>query len=297
MLATLVQAPFDRPGWIFEEKYDGYRILAYKESEVVTLLSRNGKDRTGSYAAIAEAIGRIRARTLLLDGEMVVFDRHRVSRFQLLQQGGQALYATFDCLYRNGSDLRDQPLSARRAILEEVLPKTGTIFVSRRLADNGLEAYRAAKRHGYEGMVAKNLSSIYQEGRSRDWLKVKVHQEEEFVIVGYTAPSGSRKHLGALLLGAYEVTKLRYVGKVGTGFSEKTLLNLSRLLRPLVTENPGITELPKQRGLTFVKPQLVAQIAFEEWTADKKLRQPVFLGLRDDKKADEVQLPAVLGGS
>lgn len=297
MLATLVQAPFDRPGWIFEEKYDGYRILAYKESEVVTLLSRNGKDRTGSYPAIAEAIGRIRARTLLVDGEMVVFDRHRVSRFQLLQQGGQALYATFDCLYRNGSDLRDQPLSARRAILEEVLPKTGTLFVSRRLADSGLEAYRAAKRHGYEGMVAKNLSSSYQEGRSRDWLKVKVHQEEEFVIVGYTAPSGSRKHLGALLLGAYEGTKLRYVGKVGTGFSEKTLLDLSRLLRPLVTENPGIRELPTQRGVTFVKPQLVAQIAFEEWTADKKLRQPVFLGLRDDKKADEVQLPAVLGGS
>lgn len=289
MLATLVQKPFHQPGWVYEEKYDGIRILAYKEGSKVTLMSRNAKDRTAGYAGIAAAVGQLPAETLLIDGEVVVFDRHRVSRFQLLQQGsGSAAYAVFDCLYCDGKDLRSQPLSARRAALEDVLRNGSPLMLSRRLAEDGLEAYRLAKEKGYEGLVAKDLASAYVEGRSKAWLKVKVHQEEEFIIVGYTAPEGSREHLGALLLGAYQGKELHYVGKVGTGFSRKTLADLWKALNPLSLKTPGVINPPREKAITYVRPKLVAQIAFEEWTADKKLRQPVYLGLRDDKDPRDV---------
>jgi bifunctional non-homologous end joining protein LigD len=293
MLATLVAKPFDEPGWIYEEKYDGYRILAYKEAEKVKLVSRNDKDRTADYPEIARAVARLSARTLLLDGEVVVFDAHKVSRFQLLQRGGaKAKYSVFDCLYRDGKDLRSQPLSNRRAALEEVVGRKGSvIFLSRRLAENGLEAYRDAKKRGFEGLVAKDMASPYVAGRSRSWRKVKVHQEDEFVIVGFTPPKGSRQHLGALLLGAHEKGKLQYVGKVGTGFTNKTLASLWKVLRPLVTEKKAVADPPGYRNAVYVRPELVAQISYQEWTADQKLRQPVFLGLRDDKDVREVTMP------
>jgi bifunctional non-homologous end joining protein LigD len=292
MLATLVSKPFEWLGWVYEEKYDGYRILAYKEGAKVTLLSRNDKDRTQGYAEIAAAIAALPARTLLLDGEVVAFDRHKVSRFQLLQQGRSAQYAVFDCLYKDGTDLRSKPLSERRKVLEAVIGDHSTLFVSRRLAADGLEAYRAAKRKGFEGIVAKDNSAPYVEGRSTKWLKVKVHQEEEFVVAGFTAPEGTRQYLGALILGAYDAqNRLRYVGKVGTGFTRSTLASLSRVLKPLIQKDSPLVAPPRERGLTFVKPKLVAQIAFQEWTADGKLRQPVYLGLRDDKKPQECLLP------
>jgi bifunctional non-homologous end joining protein LigD len=156
-----------------------------------------------------------------------------------------------------------------------------------------LDAYRVAQRKGYEGVVAKDESSPYVEGRSNKWLKFKVHQEDEFVIVGYTAPSGSRKHLGALLLGAYDRGKLQYVGKVGTGFSRSTLASLFRKFQPLVRKTPPLEDPPREKNVTYLAPRLVAQIAFGEWTNDRKLRQPVFLGLRDDKPPAEVTLPEV----
>lgn len=224
MLATLVPEPFDRPGWVYEEKYDGDRILAYKEGGHVRLLSRNEKDRTSSFPAIATAIANLRPATLLLDGEVVVFDKKGVSRFQLLQQGkGEPVYAVFDCLFREGKDLRHEPLPTRRAALEESIGRSKVLLASHRLAANGLEAFRLAKGHGYEGLVAKDLAAPYVEARSTRWLKVKVHQEDEFVIGGFTRPEGSREHFGALLLGAYHNGKLRYVGKVGTGFDRETL--------------------------------------------------------------------------
>jgi bifunctional non-homologous end joining protein LigD len=293
MLATLVDEPFHRPGWVYEEKYDGYRILAYKEGPRVTLLSRNAKDRTETFATVAAAIGRLRDRTLLLDGEVVAFDRKGVSRFQLLQRGDAPhVFAVFDCLYRAGRDLRRGPLAARRAELESVVRGgSPSILLSRRLAGNGLAAYRIARRRGYEGVVAKDAASPYEEGRSTRWLKVKVHQEEEFVIGGFTAPRGSRKHLGALLLGAYRGNELHFVGKVGAGFSEKTLASLSRMLRPLARSKPPFVDPPREKSATWVEPRLVAQVAFQEWTADQKLRQPVFLGIRDDKKPLAVVLP------
>jgi bifunctional non-homologous end joining protein LigD len=292
MLATLVKKPFHQPGWIYEEKYDGYRILAYKEGDRVTLISRNGNDRTATYASVARAVQQLRIRTLLLDGEVVAFDSKGISRFQLLQEGKASAYAVFDCLYNSGRDLRHEPLELRRPTAESVIGKTPVLMISHRLADNGLEAFRFAKRKGYEGIVAKDLSSAYIEGRSTKWLKVKVHQEDEFVIGGFTPPKGSRRYFGALLLGAYEGRNLRYVGKVGTGFKEETLASLYQKFKPLVQSKPPFVDPPREKDVTYLKPKLVAQISFQEWTADRKLRQPVFLGLRDDKRPEEVRLPA-----
>ncbi len=293
MLATLVGEPFDRAGWVYEEKYDGYRILAYKEGAQVTLLSRNGNDRTATFASIAGAIAKLRDVTVLLDGEVVAFDRKGVSRFQLLQRGDVShAFAVFDCLYRDGRDLRRENLSMRRLELEKTIGKTSKqLFASARLSENGLEAYRIAMRKGLEGLVAKHSASHYEEGRSRQWLKVKVHQEEEFVIAGFTAPQGSRQHIGALLLGAYAGEDLHFVGKVGTGFSEQMLADLARTFRPLVRPAASFVDPPREKKLTWLEPQLVAQIAFAEWTSDRKLRQPVFLGLRDDKDPRDCILP------
>jgi bifunctional non-homologous end joining protein LigD len=292
MLATLVDEPFHRPGWVYEEKYDGYRILAYKEEKRVSLLSRNGKDRTESFAAVAKAVATLRDRTLLLDGEAVAFDKRLVSRFQLLQQGEvPVIFAVFDCLYRNGRDLREKPLRTRRAILETAIGETDRLFASRRLGPDGLEAFRLARKKGFEGMVAKNGASVYVERRSTEWLKVKVNQEEEFVIGGYTPPAGTRTHFGALLLGAYRGADLRYVGSVGTGYTQKTLASLHRCFQPLVRKTPPFVDPPRIKGATWLAPKLVAQVAFHEWTDEAKLRQPVFLGLRDDKRPDEVVLP------
>jgi bifunctional non-homologous end joining protein LigD len=296
MLATLVPRPFDTPGWVYEEKYDGFRILAYKEGASVSLLSRNGKDRNQSYPDIAATIAKLPDRTLLLDGEVVAFDGHRVSRFQLLQEGKvPPVYGVFDCLYQNGHDLRAEPLSTRRGLMEAAIRGSERLFPSHRLAENGLEAFRVAKTKGYEGMVAKDLTSPYIEGRSRKWLKCKVHQEDEFVIGGYTRPEGSRTHFGALLLGAYQRGQLHYVGKVGTGFDRKLLASLFQKFQPLIRKQPSFVAPPAEKGVTYLAPQLVAQIAYEELTADKKLRQPVFLGLRDDKSAKECYFPGETG--
>lgn len=292
MLATLVREPFDKKGWVYEEKYDGYRILAYKEGERVELLSRNSIDRLSRFPGIAEAIRSLRPSTLLLDGEVVAFDRKTVSRFQLLQQGKDELvYAVFDCLYVNGNDLRREPLPVRRAAMEQSLGSSRILLASRRLNENGLQAYRLAQRKGLEGLVAKDLSSAYVEGRSKSWLKVKVHQEDEFVIGGFTAPSGSRKYFGALLLGAYEKDKLHFAGKVGTGFNEKSLAMLHKKFRPLQRKQSAFVDYARGKGVTFLAPRLVAQIAYQELTADSKLRQPVFLGLRDDKAPEDVSMP------
>ncbi len=290
MLATLVDAPFTRANWIFEEKYDGVRMLAYKEDSRVKLVSRNNIDRSDRYPRIAEAVGKLNADTLLLDGEVVVFDSKRVSRFQLLQQGkGKPQYAMFDCLYYNGEDLRCEPLSHRREILESVSPIPANLLLSAHLALDGLKAFKIARQRGYEGIVAKNLASYYQSRRSHDWLKVKVHHEQEFVIAGFTKPKGSRTDFGALLLGFYNGKGFHYAGKVGTGFDDETLSALRRAFRPLIQHKSPFVEKVPERDATFLKPRLVAQISFTEWTDDNKLRHPVYLGLRDDKKPTEVR--------
>ncbi len=293
MLATLVDGPVERPGWVYEEKYDGIRILAYKEGAEVTLCTRNAKDRTAGFRAIADDVARLRPRTLLLDGEVVGFDPGHVSRFQLLQQGeADLMYAVFDCLWVDGRDLRDRPLVQRRATLERAVAGARLCVLARRLGDRGRAAYTLAKRRGLEGIVAKDGASPYVAGRSTSWLKVKVHQEEELVIGGYTSPRGARKYLGALLLGAYDGDgKLRYVGKVGSGFTGATLAALYAKFQPLVRQTPAFVDVPRITSAVWLRPSLVAQVAFHEWTADLKLRQPVFLGLRDDKSPRECRLP------
>lgn len=284
MLATLVDSPFTRPNWIFEEKYDGVRMLTYKEGSRVSLISRNGIDRTGRYPAIAAAIAKFKQDTLLFDGEVVVFDKSGISRFQLLQQGKKgAEYAIFDCLYCNGKDLRREPLSARRKILEKISFIDYPILLSAKLSDHGVKAYQIAGKRGFEGIVGKDLSSTYVSRRSSAWLKVKIHHEQEFLIAGYTKPSGSRIDFGALLLGVYGDKGLEYVGKVGTGFNHKTLQTLFHKMRRLSQRRSPFVGTPRERDVTFVKPKLVAQISFTEWTDDGKLRHPVYLGLRDDK--------------
>jgi bifunctional non-homologous end joining protein LigD len=289
MLATLVDTPFTKAGWVFEEKYDGVRILAYKEGSDVTLISRNAIDRTSRYPEIAAAVKKLSPETLLLDGEIVVFDAKNVSRFQLLQQGrGQPQYAIFDCLYLNGNDLRKKALSVRRKALESVVKPSSLLRQSARLATDGLEAFQIASRRGLEGIVGKDQTSPYIERRSADWLKVKVHHQDEFVIGGFTKPTGARQHFGALLLGFHSKGKLVYAGKVGTGFDEKTLALLHRKFQRLRRiKSPFASEI-RERGITFLAPILVGQVSFTEWTKDGKLRHPVYLGLRDDKEPTDV---------
>ncbi len=292
MLATLVDKPFHLPGWIYEEKYDGVRILAYKEGPRISLVTRNGIVRTDRYPEVAAAVSKLQPQTLLLDGEVVVFDKRNVSHFQLLQQGkGPVKYAVFDCLYLNGKDSRSAPLRERRETLTQLLRAggTGTIELSEQLAANGLKAFEVATKRKLEGLVAKNLESRYVEKRSREWLKVKVNRESEFVIGGYTKPGGSRQYLGALLLGVYEGNKLRYAGKVGTGFDTETLRRLSDELKKLRQDKSPFADQVREKTATFVRPKLVAQIAYTEWTKDGRLRHPAFLGLRDDKAPQEVR--------
>jgi bifunctional non-homologous end joining protein LigD len=291
MLATRVDEPVHRRGWVYEEKYDGYRILAYKEGGKVTFLSRTGNDLTRRFADVARAVAKLRARTAVLDGEVVAFDDDLVSRFQLLQQGKvPLLYAVFDCLWLDGRDLRREPLPVRRAAFERLIEGSERLFPSRRLAADGLVAHRQAVRSGYEGLLAKDPTAAYVSGRTRRWLKVKVQREEEFVVGGFTAPAGTRTHLGALLLGAYAGRDLLYVGRVGTGFTQRVLAAVHGLLRPLVRPSPPFADPPRLRGVTWVEPRLVAQVSFQEWTHDRQLRAPVFLGLRDDKDPREVRL-------
>jgi bifunctional non-homologous end joining protein LigD len=200
-------------------------------------------------------------------------------------------------LFCNGKDLRRETLASRQAVLAKAMVSNKRLLIARRLAANGLVAFRAAQRRGFEGLVAKDLSSPYVAGRSKAWLKVKVHQEDEFVVAGFTRPEGSRQHFGALLLAAYKNGKLRYVGKVGTGFDQRTLSELHERFRPLTRQESALADPPREKGIRFLAPRLVAQVAFQEWTDDGKLRQPVFLGLRDDKRPQEVVLPDKRSGA
>jgi len=289
MLATLTDVPFRRPGWVNEEKYDGYRALAYKTGKSVRLYSRNAIDRTADFPAIAEALGRLRG-DFVLDGEIVALDAAGVSRFQKLQRrelGDRAriLYAVFDCLAAAGKSLLSRSLVERRKALEAIVPaRAGLIRRSRRLSADGIEAFAEARAQGWEGIVSKQETAPYEAGsRSRNWLKVKLRRESEFVIGGFTDPGGSRAHFGALLVGLFDGEKLRYAGKVGTGYSQKILADVSRKLH--ATPAMPFLVRPNEKGAHWVKPELVAQIGFTEWTEDGKLRHPTFLGLRSDKAA------------
>jgi bifunctional non-homologous end joining protein LigD len=295
MLATLSKDAALGREWIFEEKYDGIRAIAEKKRDRVKLWSRTGQDLTEAFGEIVEAIRRLPDDDLALDGELVIFDRAGVSRFQLLQRRGidprmRPVYVVFDLLRSRGRDLTRSPVEERRARLLELLPKrAGPLMPSRQLRATGAAALATAREKGWEGVIAKLRGSPYEPGRrSRAWRKVKVRGESEFVIGGYTRPQGSRKELGALLVGLFDGPALRYVGKVGTGYTEDTLRDLGAKLRDRRVERAPFEPAPRIRDATWVRPDLVAQLAYQEWTADGKLRQPAFLGLRSDKKPKEV---------
>jgi len=287
MLATLSTAIPTGPGWVFEEKYDGIRALAYRTNKKVRLWSRNALDLTAGFPDIASAVAALPGGDLVLDGELVVFDTKGVSRFQLLQRrgaGGPSEYAVFDLLEQDGVSLLKRPLNERRAALEALVDRRPALRLSRRMGKSGASAYATARKKGWEGIIAKAETSTYEPGvRSGAWLKVKVRRQSEFVIGGFTAPAGSRAHLGALLVGLYDGSRLRYTGKVGSGYTGDSLEDLAARLGPIRTDASPFADAPRMKDATWVKPKLVAQVAFAEWTADGKLRQPVFLGLRRDK--------------
>jgi len=275
--------------WVFQEKYDGIRLLAFRDGERVRLFSRNLIDRTPSWPHLALAIGALPGGDLVLDGEVFAFDKMRVSRFQLLQQRAHPTFAAFDLPIVGGRSLMRRPLAHRREALEALLRSaTAPIRISRRLKGGGERAYRTAQEREWEGIIAKRVDSTYQPGvRSPDWLKVKVRHESEFVIGGWTPPTGARSDFGALLVGLFDGTRLRFTGKVGTGFTQATLATLGAKLTRLETTTTPFDPAPMLRGAHWARPRLVAQIAYAEWTADGKLRQPAFLGLRTDKDPTE----------
>jgi bifunctional non-homologous end joining protein LigD len=295
MLATLSPDIVEGPGWVFEEKYDGIRALAVRQrGHPVGLWSRMLQDLTAGFPHIVAAVAALPDGDLTLDGELVALDESGVSRFQLLQRRGTAgasatRYAVFDLLVLDGRSIAARPLAERRPALERLIPKgSGPLFLSRRLVRDGKAAYREAKRAGWEGIIAKDERSPYEPNtRSIAWRKVKVRKESEFVIGGFTPPKGGREHFGALLVGLYRGRALRFVGKVGTGFTHETLGTLATKLDRLRTERAPFDPAPRVAGAVWVRPKLVAQLAYAEWTADDKLRQPAFLGLRIDKDPSE----------
>ena len=291
MKATLTKSYFSDPDWIFEPKLDGIRCLAFKSGKKVKLLSRNKLDLTGSYPAIVEALARQKA-DFVLDGEVAAFAKGKTS-FGLLQQARRQLvpviYFVFDVPHLEGKDLRKRPLLERKEALAGAIDFVEPLHFVEHIEEEGEAYYEAACKKGLEGVIAKRALSTYSGARSKDWLKFKCSNQQEFVIVGFTDPQGARAGFGALLVGYYEDGELRYAGKVGTGFDSRTLLDLRRKLDALEVERSHFTErgLPR-KGAHWVRPKLVAQIAFAEWTTDGRLRHPAFLGLRMDKKPKQV---------
>jgi bifunctional non-homologous end joining protein LigD len=293
MKAVLSDQPFSDPDWIFERKLDGIRCIGIKDASGVSLMSRTAHRMNEQFPEIAEALERESASDFIVDGEVVAF-RNGVTSFERLQQRHRKrvpvfLYV-FDIPRLEGEDLRPLPLRERKARLRKALQFGGPIrFNPHRKGEHGEELYREACRKGLEGVIAKRADSPYTGKRSRDWLKLKCHAEQELVIGGFTAPKGSRTEFGALLVGYNEDGVLRYAGKVGTGFDQATLRELGSRMRELEQdESPFAPFKPIPPGTRWVRPELVAQIAFQEWTRDGRLRQPRYLGLREDKAAEDV---------
>jgi bifunctional non-homologous end joining protein LigD len=293
MLATLTDAPFDDPGWVFEEKWDGFRMVAEIEGGKVTLYSRNGTVVSDRYKPVTAALGAI-GHDAVIDGELVALDRHGVSRFQLLQnalRGAADLrYCVFDIMVLDGEDLRGLPLTERKQRLRAILPVNDLLVFSEHRAEHGKRYFKEAGRKGLEGIMAKRADSPYASGaRSRDWLKIKVGKRQEVVIVGFTAPRRSRQYFGSLVMAVRDGREWRYVGHVGTGFSEAALADIHGKLSSLTTATPPLEGRIKDEAVTtWVRPRLVAEVRFTEWTTAGEMRHPAFLGLREDKRPEQV---------
>ena len=291
MKAVLTDDRFSGDGWIFERKLDGIRCLATKADQQVWLRSRNDLSLDGRFPEVVQAHADDPATDLVIDGEVVAFAGSQTS-FERLQQRGERpvaiFFYVFDLLHLAGHDTTALPLRARKALLRHALAWHGPLRLSSHRNHDGEAYFREACEKGWEGLIAKRADAPYTHGRSRDWLKFKCSAEQELVIGGFTAPRGSRTDLGALLLGHFEDGRLRYAGKVGTGFTQATLRDLAGRLGPLTRADSPFADPVPERHVTWVEPELVAQIGFSEWTRDGRLRHPRFLGLRDDKAAAEV---------
>lgn len=293
MKALLTRRPFSDPAWIFERKLDGIRCIAVRREGAVQLLSRNDLQMNDRYPEIATALaGAGSGPDCALDGEVVAFQGSVTSFARLAERRRHPVavyYYVFDLLWLAGQDLRALPLLTRKRLLRRLGLRDPLRLTPHRNAD-GQAAFRTACRKRWEGVVAKRLDSRYAATRSQNWLKLKCEQGQELVIGGFTAPRGSRTEFGALLLGYYESGALRYAGKVGTGFDTATLHELGALLGRLRTPSASFADAAaiRERNVSWVRPELVAQVAFTEWTGHGRLRHPRFLGLRQDKSASKV---------
>ena len=293
MKAILERQSFSDPGWIFERKLDGIRCLGIRAGSETRMLSRNDLDLGGRYPEVRNALAAQAGDRFAVDGEIVAFEGSQTSFARLAQRGRRPVavfFYVFDLLWLDGYDLRGLELRSRKRLLRTALTFEGPLRLTPHRNRDGEAMFTDACRKGWEGVIAKRADSPYRETRSRDWRKFKCEAGQELVIGGYTTPQGSRSDFGALLVGYFTDGRLRYAGKVGTGFDQATLSSLGERLRGLRRETPRFAEPEaiRERGVTWVEPELVAQVGFTEWTSAGRLRHPRFLGLRDDKAASEV---------
>jgi bifunctional non-homologous end joining protein LigD len=295
MLATLVDEPFNDKTWVFEIKWDGFRLITEKRNDAVRLWSRNGIDVTKRYQVLVPALRKIEG-SCVLDGELCALDIQGRSRFQLLQNAlnkkAKLLYVVFDVLFVEGKDIRDRPLLERKETLRTLLPREPLLRFSEHVAEFGKREFAKAQRAREEGVIAKRAAGLYYSGkRTREWLKFKAVHEQEVVIVGYTEPRRSRKYFGSLALAVRDKVKKRwvYAGHVGTGFDHAELKSIYEKMQPLRTDKkPFDQKVKDENATTWLIPKLVSEVKFTEWTSEAEMRHPVFLGLRTDKKALDV---------
>jgi DNA ligase D-like protein (predicted ligase) len=300
-LATLTDERFSDQDWIFERKLDGVRCLAFRDGRNARLLSRNRQSLNGTYPEVVDALGAQKCTKFVVDGEIVAFEGRRTSFARLqgrlgitdpdaaVASGIRVFYYLFDLIHLDGGSTTELALTQRKRLLRKSFRFDDPLRYTTHRVKDGEAAYEAACRRGDEGVIAKLADAPYEGRRSPHWLKFKCSRDQEFVVVGYTAPKGSRVGLGALLLGYHDGDELVYAGKVGTGFDTATLRSLHKRLSPKEADSSTISRgRVNVPGAHWVRPTLVAQVAFSEWTRDGKLRHPRYVGLRTDKNADDV---------
>lgn len=300
MLPTAVERPFDSPDWLFETKWDGVRAICEVARRGVTATSRTGQDLTRAFPELIELRDAFSLLPIVVDGEIVSLDRKGRSSFQRLQPRINRLRASesapvritfmaFDVLSMGAHDVRKQPLDVRKDLLKKaIVGANSRIAFSAHVIGKGVRLFEKARSQGIEGIIAKRRASQYHAGRTRDWLKIKVTDSQEFVICGWTEPRGGRSHFGSILLGIYDRGELVYAGHAGTGFDENALAALHEKMTRLETKRCPFRIIPAVNApVHWMRPKLVAEVKFGEWTRDNVLRQPVYLGLRVDKRPED----------